>query len=220
MGQFSKNYRTFYPKKLSKSSQKYGFGIRDQKGTESRIQIRNTALNSNFFLHWDCLGPVMEIRTHRCKVTTCYKIKCSEKCAIGYLYQCARANVRIRVCKGTKSYRGFFSLLHEMHFDALRVVCILVIYIENTVCSAPLALRYCTSVRSEAPRCLDVEVNLFVYEIVSLHTVLPSGVSEAKSCSFFMTSTSSVNSYGLFTLFNRSRQRNATLLSFAVLPYL
>jgi hypothetical protein len=26
---FTKNYRTFYPKKLSLSSQKYGFGIRD-----------------------------------------------------------------------------------------------------------------------------------------------------------------------------------------------
>ncbi len=59
MGQFTKNYRTFYPEKLSSSSQKYGLGsgIRDpesgkkpilepgsrgQKGTESRIQIRNT----------------------------------------------------------------------------------------------------------------------------------------------------------------------------------
>jgi hypothetical protein len=29
LGQFSKNYRTFYPKNLSLSSQKYGFGIRD-----------------------------------------------------------------------------------------------------------------------------------------------------------------------------------------------
>jgi hypothetical protein len=51
LGKFSKNYRTFLPKKLSPSSQKYGFGIRDpektysgsrgQKGTGSRI--RNTA---------------------------------------------------------------------------------------------------------------------------------------------------------------------------------
>ncbi len=49
MGQFSKNYRTF----SSKNSQKYGFEIRDpektyfgsrgQKGTGSRIRIRNTA---------------------------------------------------------------------------------------------------------------------------------------------------------------------------------
>jgi hypothetical protein len=31
LGQFSKNYRTFYPKKLSLSSQKYGFGIRDPR---------------------------------------------------------------------------------------------------------------------------------------------------------------------------------------------
>jgi hypothetical protein len=30
LGQFSKNYRTFYNKKLSLSSQKYVFGIRDQ----------------------------------------------------------------------------------------------------------------------------------------------------------------------------------------------
>jgi hypothetical protein len=29
LGQFSKNYRTFNPKKLSISSQKYGFGIPD-----------------------------------------------------------------------------------------------------------------------------------------------------------------------------------------------
>jgi hypothetical protein len=55
LGQFSKNYRTFYPKNLSICSQKYGFGIRDpekpipdpgsrgQKGTGSRIRIRNTA---------------------------------------------------------------------------------------------------------------------------------------------------------------------------------
>jgi hypothetical protein len=59
LGQFSKNYRTFYPKKLALRSQKYGFGIRDlrsgirkkpipdsgsrgQKGTGSRIRIRNT----------------------------------------------------------------------------------------------------------------------------------------------------------------------------------
>jgi hypothetical protein len=60
LGQFSKNYRTFFlPKKLSLSTQKYGFGIRDprsgirkkpipdpgsrgQKGTGSRIRIRNT----------------------------------------------------------------------------------------------------------------------------------------------------------------------------------
>ncbi len=35
LGQFSKNYRTFYPKKLLLSSQKYGFGIR-YPGTEIR----------------------------------------------------------------------------------------------------------------------------------------------------------------------------------------
>ena len=35
LGQFSKNYRTFYPKKLSLSSQKYGFGIR-YPGSEIR----------------------------------------------------------------------------------------------------------------------------------------------------------------------------------------
>jgi hypothetical protein len=29
LGQFLKNFKTFYPKKLSLSSQKYGFGIRD-----------------------------------------------------------------------------------------------------------------------------------------------------------------------------------------------
>jgi hypothetical protein len=29
LGQFSKNYRIFFSKKLSISSQKYGFGIRD-----------------------------------------------------------------------------------------------------------------------------------------------------------------------------------------------
>jgi hypothetical protein len=57
LGRFSKNYRTFCATKLSLSSQKYGFGIRDpvsgkkpipdpgsrgQKGTGSRIRIRNT----------------------------------------------------------------------------------------------------------------------------------------------------------------------------------
>jgi hypothetical protein len=31
LGQFSNNYRTFYPKKLSLISQKYGFGIRDPR---------------------------------------------------------------------------------------------------------------------------------------------------------------------------------------------
>ncbi len=31
LGQFSKKYKTFYPKKLSLSSQKYGFGIRDPR---------------------------------------------------------------------------------------------------------------------------------------------------------------------------------------------
>jgi hypothetical protein len=31
LGQFSKNYRTFYSKKLSLSSQKFGFGIRDPR---------------------------------------------------------------------------------------------------------------------------------------------------------------------------------------------
>jgi hypothetical protein len=35
LGQFTKKYRTFYPKKLSLSSQKYGFGIRDP---ESKIR--------------------------------------------------------------------------------------------------------------------------------------------------------------------------------------
>jgi hypothetical protein len=35
LGQFSKNYRTFYPKKLSLISQKYVFGIRDPR---SRIR--------------------------------------------------------------------------------------------------------------------------------------------------------------------------------------
>ncbi len=59
MGQFSKKNRTFYQKKLSLSSQKYGFGIQDpektysgsriqgvkgQKGTGSQIRIRNTAI--------------------------------------------------------------------------------------------------------------------------------------------------------------------------------
>ncbi len=62
MGQCSKNYRTFLPKYVSLTSQKYGFGIRDpgsgknlfrlpdpgsgsrgQKCTGSRIRIRNTA---------------------------------------------------------------------------------------------------------------------------------------------------------------------------------
>jgi hypothetical protein len=37
LGQFSKNYRTFYPKKLSLSSQKYGFGIRDLEKNLFRI---------------------------------------------------------------------------------------------------------------------------------------------------------------------------------------
>jgi hypothetical protein len=64
LGQFSKNYRTFYPKNCHyTSSQKYGFGIRyprsrirknpipdpgsrGQKGTGSRIRIRNTALRT------------------------------------------------------------------------------------------------------------------------------------------------------------------------------
>ncbi len=58
-GKFSKNSRTFYPKKCHSSSQKYGFGIQDpgsiknlfripnpgsrgQKGTGSWIRIRNT----------------------------------------------------------------------------------------------------------------------------------------------------------------------------------
>jgi hypothetical protein len=31
LGQFSKNYRIFFPKKLSLNSQKYGFGIRDPR---------------------------------------------------------------------------------------------------------------------------------------------------------------------------------------------
>ncbi len=58
LGQFSKNYRTFYPKKLSLSSQKYGFGIRDpvsgktlfripdpgvKKAPDPGSRIRNTA---------------------------------------------------------------------------------------------------------------------------------------------------------------------------------
>jgi hypothetical protein len=61
LGQFSKNYRTFYPK----NSQKYGFGILDprsgktysgsrgQKGTRSRIRIRNTGqrYGSGSFYH-------------------------------------------------------------------------------------------------------------------------------------------------------------------------
>jgi hypothetical protein len=62
LGQFSKNYRTFYPKKLSLSSQKYGLEIRDsgsgirkktysgsrgQKGTGFRIRIRNTVKKRN-----------------------------------------------------------------------------------------------------------------------------------------------------------------------------
>jgi hypothetical protein len=36
---FSKNYRTFYPKKLSLSSQKYGFGIRDPGSGKNLFKI-------------------------------------------------------------------------------------------------------------------------------------------------------------------------------------
>jgi hypothetical protein len=39
LGQFSKNYRTFYPKKLSLSSQKYGFGIRDPGSGKNLFRI-------------------------------------------------------------------------------------------------------------------------------------------------------------------------------------
>jgi hypothetical protein len=50
LGQFSKNYRIFYPKFFSPSSQKYGFGIQVQGSKRHRIpdpvsgiRIRNTA---------------------------------------------------------------------------------------------------------------------------------------------------------------------------------
>ncbi len=39
MGQFSKNYRTFYPKKLSLSCQKYGSGIRDPRSGKNLFRI-------------------------------------------------------------------------------------------------------------------------------------------------------------------------------------
>jgi hypothetical protein len=42
MGQFTKNYKTL-TQSLPLSSQKYRFGIWGQKGTGSRIRIRNTA---------------------------------------------------------------------------------------------------------------------------------------------------------------------------------
>jgi hypothetical protein len=58
-GPIFKELKNFLPKKLSLSSQKYGFGIRDpektypgnrgQKGTGSRIRISNTAI---YFLSW------------------------------------------------------------------------------------------------------------------------------------------------------------------------
>jgi hypothetical protein len=45
LGQFSKNYRTFYPKIVTKLSKIWVWdqGSRGQKGTRSRIRIRNTA---------------------------------------------------------------------------------------------------------------------------------------------------------------------------------
>jgi hypothetical protein len=42
LGQFSKNYRTFYPKKLSLSSKKYGFRIRDPEKTYSGSRIQGS----------------------------------------------------------------------------------------------------------------------------------------------------------------------------------
>ncbi len=86
MGNFTKKYRTFYPKKLSLSSQKYGSGIRDpksrirknpildsgsrrgQKGTGSRIRIRNTdfsALNCFQLLVIKTLDPDPHPDPHR-----------------------------------------------------------------------------------------------------------------------------------------------------------
>jgi hypothetical protein len=39
LGQSSKNYRTFYSKKLSLSPQKYGFGIQDPRSGKSLFRI-------------------------------------------------------------------------------------------------------------------------------------------------------------------------------------
>jgi hypothetical protein len=41
-GLIFKYYRTFYPKKLSLSSKKYGFGIRDPEKTYSRSRIQGS----------------------------------------------------------------------------------------------------------------------------------------------------------------------------------
>jgi hypothetical protein len=42
LGQFSKNYMNFLPKKLSLSSQKYGFGIREPEKTYSGSRIHGS----------------------------------------------------------------------------------------------------------------------------------------------------------------------------------
>jgi hypothetical protein len=63
LGQFSKNYRTFYPKNCHQALKNMGLGSRGQKGTGSRIRIRNTAVRHSNSLYEFKEGYTLHIYT-------------------------------------------------------------------------------------------------------------------------------------------------------------
>ncbi len=64
LGQFTKNKMNFLPKKLSSSSQKYGFGIRDPKKPIPDPGVKKepdpgsgsaTLVSSEYLMIWKCM---------------------------------------------------------------------------------------------------------------------------------------------------------------------
>jgi hypothetical protein len=98
LGQFSKNYRTFYPKKLSLSSQKYEFGIRDpgsgirkkpipDPGSRGPKDTGSRMRNTDCIGYWKSSKRSWKPSAHTQKLKK-YWLKCSDHQKISISWHC------------------------------------------------------------------------------------------------------------------------------------